>query len=176
VSAVASERPTPFLVIRRGEMEDARAMVAFLADLFDEELDTIGPREAPSIEAEREIIERMEEDGRCFFMLAFHGDKVVALLDVQTPVRPESRHMGKLGVSVAKGWRDRGVGRRLIAEAIAEAKAWPGYCRLELEVTAWNERGIHLYESLGFKIEGRKVKAVNLRGRPEDLLVMGLTW
>jgi L-phenylalanine/L-methionine N-acetyltransferase len=175
-SAVAPHTPSPVLIIRRGEVQDAEAMVDFLEALFEEALDTIGPREAPSVEAEREIIQRMGEDGRCFFLLAYSGAQLVGLLDVQTPARPESRHMGRLGISIARRWRGRGVGRRLITEAIAEAKSWPGYCRLELEVVAWNEPGIHLYESLGFQTEGRKVRSVNLRGRPEDLLIMGLTW
>ena len=41
---------------------------------------------------------------------------------------------------------------------------------------AWNTAGIRLYEGLGFVIEARKTKAINLRGRPEDMLLMALTW
>ena len=39
-----------------------------------------------------------------------------------------------------------------------------------------NAPAIALYESLGFVLEGRMIKAVNLRGPPEDMLLMALTW
>ena len=48
---------------------------------------------------------------------------------------------------------------------IDEAHGWPGFCRIELECVAWNTNAIGLYESLGFKVEGRMVKAINLRGK-----------
>lgn len=41
---------------------------------------------------------------------------------------------------------------------------------------AWNAPAIALYESLGFKLEARMAKAINLRGTPEDMLLMALTW
>ena len=40
----------------------------------------------------------------------------------------------------------------------------------------WNTGAIALYEALGFQMEGRKRKAVNLRGRPEDEFLMALVW
>ena len=79
-------------------------------------------------------------------------------------------------MSVAKAWRGRGVGRKLLAAAIDRARDWPGFCRIELECVAWNTAGVRLYESLGFVLEARKTKAINLRGRPEDMLLMALTW
>jgi RimJ/RimL family protein N-acetyltransferase len=79
-------------------------------------------------------------------------------------------------MSVARRWRGRGVGRKLLAAAIDETRQWPGFCRIELECVAWNQPGVRLYESLGFVLEARKTKAVNLRGRPEDMLLMALTW
>ena len=53
---------------------------------------------------------------------------------------------------------------------------WPGVCRLELEVVPWNLPAIGLYRSLDFVVEGTKSKAINLRGQPEDLIMMALTW
>ena len=41
---------------------------------------------------------------------------------------------------------------------------------------AWNTGAIALYESLGFVLEARMKYAMNLRGRPEDMLLMALTW
>jgi putative acetyltransferase len=109
-------------------------------------------------------------------LLALHGEKVVGMLDLSAGERSDNRHAGRFGMSVARRWRGRGIGRKLLAAAIEVAREWPGFCRIELECVAWNAAGIRLYQGLGFVIEARKTKAVNLRGQPEDMLLMALTW
>ena len=56
------------------------------------------------------------------------------------------------------------------------AKSWPGFCRIELDVVPWNTTAIRLYEAHGFTVEGTKRRAVNFRGRPDDLVLMALVW
>ena len=152
------------VVIRPARLFDAPGMVDYMAALIDERLDTISVRHRPSLEDQREWVLRTEMSDRVLILLAVHGDEVVGMLDLSAGERPDIRHTG------------RGVGRNLLSAAIAAAKEWPGFCRIELECVAWNAAGIRLYESLGFVIEARKTKAVNLRGRPEDMLLMALTW
>ena len=168
---------TPPMVIRIAHVEDAEAMVMFLADLYDDpDLDTVPKRAPPTREEERQVIRRANDLGRAFFLLAYAGDQLVGLLDLWAAEQPESRHGGRLGMSVARDWRGRGVGRRLIEEAVARARDWRGFCRIELEVAAWNTAGIALYEGAGFRHEGRRVKAMSLRGSPEDILMMAMVW
>ena len=50
---------------------------------------------------------------------------------------------------VLEAARDRGIGRRLLAEIFARARA-RGCRRLRLDTNEANARGIHLYEALGF--------------------------
>jgi len=164
------------VVIRPARLFDAPGMVDYMAALIDERLDTISVRHRPSLEDQREWVLRTEMSDRVLILLAVHGDEVVGMLDLSAGERPDIRHTGRFGMSIAKAWRGRGVGRNLLSAAIAAAKEWPGFCRIELECVAWNAAGIRLYESLGFVIEARKTKAVNLRGRPEDMLLMALTW
>ncbi|MCH8858152.1 MAG: GNAT family N-acetyltransferase, partial [Proteobacteria bacterium] len=66
--------------------------------------------------------------------------------------------------------------RKLLATAICESKAWPGFCRLELDVVPSNEPAIHLYDSMGFVREGTKRKAAKYHGKPVDLILMALVW
>ena len=96
--------------------------------------------------------------------------------EVRRHEREALRHSGAFGMSVDQAYRGQGIGRRLLEHGIAEARSWPGFCRLELGVTPWNVRAIALYESLGFVLEARKAKAINLRGQPEDDLLMALVW
>lgn len=169
--------PDPQLSIRRAVVEDAAAMVDFLADLHAEpDLDTIARRMPPGREEQRGLIRRANSLPRAFFLLAWAGEDLVGLLDLWAFEQPEYRHSGRLGMSVARAWRGRGVGAALMDEAIGLARSWEGFCRIELEVAAWNHRGIALYERAGFRLEARRAKGINLRGTPEESLIMSLVW
>jgi RimJ/RimL family protein N-acetyltransferase len=164
------------VVVRRAREADAAAMAGYMAALTAERLDTITPREAPSVEDEREWVLQAAFAGRGVILLALDGEAVIGMLDFWGGERPDNRHAGHFGMSVAKAWRGRGVGRRLLRTIIEEARGWPGFCRIELECVAWNTAAIGLYQSLGFVVEGHMVKAIDLRGAPEDMLLMALTW
>jgi RimJ/RimL family protein N-acetyltransferase len=163
--------------VREAVEDDAEAMAQYLAELYaDPDLDTVARRPPPLPADERELVRRAAAAPRGLVLLALDGRALVGMLDLFAWDRPEGAHCGRLGMSVARDWRGRGVGRRLLRAAIAHARGWPGFCRIELDVAHWNTAGIALYESLGFRHEGRRVKAMNLRGQPEDILMMGLTW
>ena len=164
------------IVIRPARMFDAPGMVDYMAALIAERLDTISVRTVPTLEDERDWILRTEISDRMLILLALHGEEVVGMLDLSAGERPDNRHAGRFGMSVAKRWRGRGIGRKLLSAAIEVARDWPGFCRIELECVAWNAAGVSLYQGLGFVLEARKTKAVNLRGTPEDMLLMALTW
>ncbi|MFO1014573.1 MAG: GNAT family N-acetyltransferase [Caulobacteraceae bacterium] len=165
------------LTLRVAQPRDAGAMVRYLAALNAEaDLDTIGRRPIPSLAAERATIARFAAQDRSFFMLAWRGRKLVGLADIEAWQRPEGRHAAPIGISVARSARGQGVGRALMLACIERARLWEGFCRIELEVASWNSKAIRLYESLGFRHEGRRVKGMNLRGRPEDTLRMALVW
>lgn len=167
---------TETTVIRPARTDDAEAMVAYMTALTDEGLDTISVRFPPSLEDEREFVLRSKLSERILILLAFSAEELVGMLDLSAGQRPSDRHAGRFGMSVAKAWRGRGVGRKLLAAAIEETRGWPGFCRIELECAPWNAPAIALYESLGFVLEARRRKALNLRGQPEDMLLMALTW
>ncbi len=161
--------------IRRAAHEDAQAMADYTAALVAEKLDTILLEKAYSREEEERVLaERAAVGG--VFLLAMDAGRAVGMCDIQRGTRIGNRHAGSLGLGVLATYRGQGIGRRLMEAAIAEAKGWDGFCRIELGVTPWNAPAIALYESLGFKLEGVKVQGINLRGRPEDDLIMALTW
>jgi len=164
------------ILIRPARVDDAESMVGYMTALTNEALDTISVRMPPTLEDEREFVLRTKLSERVLILLAFAGEELVAILDLSAGPRPSDRHAGRFGMSVARAWRGKGVGRKLLSAAIEETKGWPGFCRIELECAPWNERAIALYEGLGFVLEGRRRKALNLRGRPEDMLLMALTW
>jgi len=167
---------TETVVIRPAQTDDAQAIVAYMTALTAEGLDTISVRYPPTLEDERDTVLRSKLSDRILILLAFAGEEMVGMLDLSAGQRPSDRHAGHFGMSVAKAWRGRRVGRKLLAAAIEETRTWPGFCRIELECAPWNAPAIALYESLGFVLEARRRKALNLRGQPEDMLLMALTW
>jgi len=173
---VAGRLKVEDVVVRRAREADAAALADYMAGLMAERLDTISRREIPTVLEERDWILRATMVERGMILLALAEDDVIGVLDLWAGEREDNRHAGRFGMSVARGWRGLGVGRRLLARAIDEARAWPGFCRLELECVAWNAPAIALYESLGFALEARMSKAINLRGTPEDMLLMALVW
>lgn len=76
-------------------------------------------------------------------------------------------------IGVARAWRGQGLGRALLEEALAQARAWQRE-RLLLEVRAGNHAAIRLYEAAGFCVDGRRrgyYPATDTAGR-EDALLM----
>jgi putative acetyltransferase len=162
--------------IREATLDDAPALVEYMNALSEEKLDTIAPRSPLTIEKERSVLQEVIDNPRAFFLIALDAGRVIGVVNVFGGIRAHEMHAAQLGLSVANDWRGRGVGRALLTQAIAKAKKWDGFCRIELDVVPWNSNAITLYKNLGFMIEAVKRKGVNLRGKPEDELQMALVW
>lgn len=87
-------------------------------------------------------------------LVAAIDGRVVGQVGLQTETNPRRRHVGRLGMAVHDDWQGRGVGRALLAAVVDLADHWLGLRRLELQVYTDNARAIHLYEQVGFVIEG----------------------
>ncbi len=82
-----------------------------------------------------------------------------------------SRHLGTLGISLSAGFRDLGIGQRMMLEAEEQAKRI-GVEVVDLEVFATNPRAIHTYEKVGYKITGKIPEALKYGGEYVDALIM----
>ena len=79
-----------------------------------------------------------------------------------------------LGMAVAAGWRGRGVGTALLAEAVDRARK-AGAHKLALQVWPHNTAAIALYERFGFQREGYLRRHYRRRsGELWDAIIMGL--
>ena len=128
--------------------------------------------QAPSIERTREFILENIRLGHPQYV-AEAGGELVGWADIVPARRDSTRHMGGLGMGVAREWRGRGIGRSLLRAAIEHS--WNmGLKRIELEVFVDNVRAISLYETMGFRHEGRMRCARFIDGRYLDVFHMGL--
>jgi ribosomal protein S18 acetylase RimI-like enzyme len=128
--------------------------------------------EAPPIEATRSFVRNNIAKGHPQ-LVALDEGKVVGWCDITPAGRPTSAHCGVLGMALLPAWRGRGLGVRLIRAAL-EAAREHGFTRVELTVRADNLRAQSLYARVGFRVEGRKRRAVLVDGAYFDLIMMGL--
>jgi putative acetyltransferase len=163
------------VVIRDATKADAASLAYFMSALMSERLDTVSQRPPPTADEERDFVAAAANAGAAI-LIAVEDTKIVGLLDLWPGQKSHDRHVCRFGMSVARARRGQGIGRQLVVAAIERCRSWPLSCRLELEVTPWNAPAISLYKKLGFIVEATKRKAINLRGQPEDLILMALTW
>lgn len=98
---------------------------------------------------------------------------VVGSIDITTVAGDARSHVGVVGIAILPGYRERGLGTRLLEQAVDAAWAF-GLTRLELCVRADNLRAIALYQRFGFQIEGTRRGANRIRGEYFDAHLMGL--
>ncbi len=163
------------LNIRQANTGDATILQKFVANLFAESLDVIFKRDvAPTVQDEIDLIEKLEASPNSCLLLAFEKEELVGILDLHGFSGPQKQHTAGFGMSVAKAYRNRGVGRALIEALIQYAQSNEHLSRLELEVLEINKFAIQLYETMHFRHEGRKRAAVRVNGKFVDVLTLAL--
>jgi RimJ/RimL family protein N-acetyltransferase len=154
---------------------DAVALHRFASDLVGERLSVLFRRDkAPSIEEQRNFIERIARTPRSALFVAEAGGEIVGMLDFHGHQKPQRAHAGEFGMSVARPWRGRGIGSQLLAHLFAWASA-QNMRRLELSVFANNAPAIALYERAGFVREGVQRDAIEIDGGLIDMVQMAKT-
>ncbi|HEV2389779.1 MAG TPA: GNAT family protein [Nitrososphaerales archaeon] len=86
----------------------------------------------------------------------------------------KSEHVRVLGMLVVDGYREMGIGTKLIEYALRWASEEKGVEKVALGVFSNNRRAVRLYEKFGFKVEGVKKRHYYIAGRPEDEIDMAL--
>lgn len=105
-------------------------------------------------------------------LLLFANDELIGTADIEMLNRTD-RHVGELGISIAKQFRGEGLGLLLMQVIIEEAiKNLPDLEIITLCVFSNNLIGITLYEKLGFIKYGILPKGVKLLDGYVDLLLM----
>jgi ribosomal protein S18 acetylase RimI-like enzyme len=129
--------------------------------------------EAPPLESTRAFVLDMIAHGYPQLVARADGE-VVGWCDVTPKSGPIDARIGVLGMGLLPQFRRQGIGSRLMARALADARAF-GFSRVELTVYRSNANAIRLYEKAGFVIKA--VQPAEALGDSIDktVLVMALS-
>jgi len=159
----------PQVTVRRATAADADAVVAMLVEVAGEGrwIATEAPVDVE--QRRRRLVEDIERED-AIVLVAEAGGQPVGELGLHL-----ARYgVADLGMAVAAGWRGRGIGSALLAEAIDQART-AGAHKIALQVWPHNAAAIALYERFGFQREGYLTRHYRRRsGELWDAVVMGL--
>jgi len=129
--------------------------------------------QAPPLASTREFIKGNITSGQTQLVVV-DRERVVGWCDIiSSPSRDSQKHTGVLGTGLLPEYRGKGIGGKLLRQAIQRAED-KGLTRIELYVNADNLNAIALYKKLGFETEGLKRKASCLNGQYRDVMIMAI--
>jgi RimJ/RimL family protein N-acetyltransferase len=168
-------RTSDDVIIRTAEIRDATRLLEIAHDVMAEREVTLTEWDEAklTINDEEQWIQAASDHSADIILVAEIRGEVVGILNLNAGAKRKIAHTGEFGMSVVKLWRDFGIGRALLTALIDWALKHPTLEKLDLAVFGTNSRAIHLYDSLGFREEGRRKNAIKLaEGRYDDLVLM----
>jgi RimJ/RimL family protein N-acetyltransferase len=103
-------------------------------------------------------------------LVAFYKNKIVGAAEIRRKKFKE-KHVGILGISIRKNYRNEGIGKALIKEVIRISKRI-GIKLITLDVFKVNKSAILLYKKMGFKEYGELPKGLKHKGRYMSKVLM----
>lgn len=108
-------------------------------------------------------------------IVAFDGEKVVGLMSYKDEDRLKTKHKsGIYAVYVSPEYRGKGVGKKLLTEALNRIKTNINIIKINLTVNPLQTSAVKLYESFGFKAVGTLSKELLIDGIYYDETLMEL--
>lgn len=104
--------------------------------------------------AESKLIGEYHESPNSILLVAVSEDKLIGNIDLTGSKRLKMFHTAMLGMGIAEGWRNQGLGGCLMETAINWAKEHSEIELIWLDVYASNELGLNLYKNMGFEVSG----------------------
>jgi ribosomal protein S18 acetylase RimI-like enzyme len=163
------------IIIRYPNASDVSEMLRFINELSDEKTFIRYQGEHETLESETKYLaSRLGEiEGKkAVHLLVFHANRLIGAAEVHALTKTE-KHVGILGITVAKDSRGDGLGKLLMELIVQEAeKELPDLKIVTLEVYATNEIAQNLYKKIGFVKYGKLPNGVMRSGTFEDKLMM----
>ena len=159
------------IIIRYPEVGDLEKLLQYINTLSDEKTFIRYQGEHETLESEEKWLKKRIkeiEEKKTVHLLVFSGDTLAGACEIHMMDKTE-KHVGILGITIAKNFRGDGLGKMLMNLIIEEAKKeLPGLKIITLQVFSTNEIAINLYKSVGFINYGLLPKGVSRNNKFED--------
>jgi len=161
-------------IIRYPKRTDLQEMWRYINELSKEQTFISFQGEEISLKEERAFLNdslKKINQKKGLLLLVETDGKIVGVSDVRMKPRISS-HIGTFGITIAKEFRSKGIGKKLMEILMLEAKKLKGLRILELQCFANNPIAPDLYKSCGFKEYGRLPKGIAYKdGFVDDILM-----
>ncbi len=161
------------VIFRYPRFEDYPDLLSYVNSLVRERAPILRNKPVNKREELRWIARRLIEieEGKKVMLVVEINGKVVGSAEARKEKGRKS-HVCEIGIGIEKRFRNLGIGQRLLATLLEEAK-----CRLKCKIAVLRvyENNIvarHVYEKLGFKVVGRIEKAIRRGNNFINELVM----
>jgi RimJ/RimL family protein N-acetyltransferase len=124
-----------------------------------------------SVGDERRYLRAIRRSAHAAVLVAEADDRIVGRLSISRDPHPASRHVADVGLMVAQDARRRGTGRALMLAAEDWARD-VGVTKIELHVFPYNEAALALYEELGYRREGLRLRHYRRGDELLDVVLM----
>ncbi|MCL5676271.1 MAG: GNAT family N-acetyltransferase [Patescibacteria group bacterium] len=163
------------ITIRVVDKNDAKKLMDFINPIFAEDTFLLrGPKDlVKNIKEQQKYVKDQLKKVRKkegFLLLALYKNNIVGTTDLRKG-QYRHKHMGDLGITVSKKFREEGIGQELLKILEQESKKLK-LKALYLTCLACNLRAIHVYEKWGMKRVGILPRAYEYKGEFVDGITM----
>lgn len=152
------------MIIREIHEDDAEKFLSMLKKLdLETKYMMYEPEERKTTIDEMKASIRSKTHSKSLIMIAEISEEIIGFISAERGFQNRIKHSAYIVIGILSNYRGKGIGRQFfnhLEKWTTEMKI----SRLELTVMVHNERAVKLYESKGFKIEGRKEKSLMIDG------------
>lgn len=163
------------ILIRYPIPSDAQKMMDYINTLSDERTFITYQGEHETLESETNFLNSKIKsilENKAVMLLVFTDEKLIGISVIELGKRTE-RHIGIFQISIAKDYRGKGIGRKLMEQIEMEAiKKLEGLEILALGVFACNIKAREMYRKSGYIEEGILPRGIKLENGYDDHIFM----
>lgn len=162
------------IILRGMNGDDVEELRRYINQLIEEDT-FIAQTEKKTFKEEEEYVKKRikaNKDKKGINVLAEYHGEIIANGEV-TQKGERSKHVGLLGISVARGFRNEGLGTIIMEEMLKLSKEYLGLKIVYLTAFSINERALHVYKNkLGFEECGKIPRGVLYKNQLVDHLFL----
>lgn len=161
------------VLLRVPREKDVDQLMDYINALVEEDTFISNNKKVTRDEEEKYVKKRIRaiEKRKGFNILAEYEEEIIANGGVER-LGMRREHVGELGITVAKEFRNEGLGTILIEELLRLSKEFLKLKLVYLYVFANNKRARNFYQKMGFKETGRIPKVILYKGKFIDQVFM----